>query len=138
MNTTSHWFKSYLRDVSRDECLELLESRQVGRIGFVDLEGPQVLPVNYSVQDECVLIATSPASSLAKHTVARLVAFEVDEIDEFNEGGWSVVVRGPVSVVKEDEFPGEAHRPNMWVTGRSTLLLRISPSQVTGRYLLPA
>jgi nitroimidazol reductase NimA-like FMN-containing flavoprotein (pyridoxamine 5'-phosphate oxidase superfamily) len=138
MGIISHWFKGHLRDVPRDECFQLLESRQVGRIGFLDVDGPQVLPVNYAIDNGCVLIATSPASTLAKCAVARPVAFEVDEVDEFNEGGWSVIVRGPLSVVSGPEIPDEAHQPNPWVAGNRTLVLRITPAEVTGRYLLPA
>ena len=136
MNTTAHWFKSHLRDIPRDECFELLKSRQVGRVGFVDPDGPVVLPVNYVIHDESVLIATSPANSLSRHAVGRPVAFEVDEIDEFNESGWSLLVRGQASLVPKDELPEE--QPNPWVDGNRSLVFRISPSQISGRYLLPA
>ena len=137
MNTTAHWFKSHLRDIPRDECIELLKSRQVGRVGFVDAEGPVVLPVNYVIHDESVLIATSPTNSLSRHAVGRPVAFEVDEIDEFNESGWSVLVRGQASVVT-GELPDREQQPNPWVDGDRTLVIRIAPLQVSGRYLLPA
>ena len=136
-NTTSHWFKSHLRDVPRDECLELLEGRQVGRVCFVDPDGPVALPVNYAIHDGNVLIATSPHNSLAQHAVGQPVAFEVDDIDEYNETGWSVLVKGLASEVAHDDLPGEVQRPNPWVEGNRTLVLRITPSQVSGRYLLP-
>ena len=138
MNTdTSHWFKSHLRDVPRKECFELLESRQVGRVVFDDPDGPLALPVNYTVQDESVVIATSPSNSLSRYVAGRPVAFEVDEIDEFNETGWSVLVRGLASVLNEDLLDDD-HQPNPWVDGDRTLLIRISSLQVSGRYLLPA
>ena len=135
MNTTTHWFKSHLRDIPRDECFELLESRQIGRVGFVDADGPVVLPVNYVVHNETVFIATSPTNSLSSDAVGRPVAFEVDEIDEFNETGWSLLARGQASLVPEDELPEDL--PNPWVDGDRSLVLRISPSQISGRYLLP-
>ena len=114
MNTTSHWFKSHLRDVPRTECIELLESRQVGRVAFVDPDGPLALPVNYVIQNESVLIATSPTGTLARHVPGKTVAFQVDEIDEFNETGWSVLVRGHASVLTGDP-PDDEHQPNPWV-----------------------
>jgi len=138
MNTTSHWFKSHLKDMPRDECFQLLESRQVGRIGFVDPDGPVVLPVNYVIHDEVVLIATMPGNSIASHAVDQPVAFEVDEIDEFNETGWSVLVRGLASSVSRDELPDEQDQPNPWAEGDRSLVIRITPSHVSGRYLLPA
>ena len=136
MNTTAHWFKSHLRDIPRDECFELLGGRQVGRVGFVDPDGPVVLPVNYGIHDESVLIATSPANSLSRHAVGQPVAFEVDEIDEFNETGWSVLVRGLASL-ETDEIP-DKQQPNPWVDGNRSLVIRISATHVSGRYLLPA
>lgn len=138
MDTTSHWFKSHLKDMPREECFQLLESRQVGRIGFVDPDGPVVLPVNYVILEESVLIATMPGNSISSHAVGRPVAFEVDEIDEFNETGWSVLVRGLASVVANDELPDEEDQPNPWAEGDRSLVMRISPSHVSGRYLLPA
>ena len=134
--TTSHWFKSHLRDMPRKECFELLESRQVGRVVFIDPDGPLALPVNYTVQDDSVVIATSPTDSLSGYVAGRPVAFEVDEIDEFNETGWSVLVRGQASVLNEDLLDDGRH-PNSWVDGDRTLLIRISPVHVSGRYLLP-
>lgn len=137
MNTTSHWFKGHLRDMPRDECFQLLESRQVGRIGFVDPDGPVVLPVNYVIHGESVLIATLPGNSIS-NAVGQPVAFEVDEIDEFNETGSSVLVRGLASVVAKDELPDEQEQPNPWAEGDRSLVIRITATQVTGRYLLPA
>lgn len=137
MDTTAHWFRSHLKDMPRDECIEFLASRQVGRIGFVDPDGPVVLPVNYVLRDEHVLIATSPTNSLAGHAVGRPVAFEVDEIDEFNETGWSVLVRGVASLATSEEL-FDAQQPTPWVDGNRSMVLRISPSQISGRYLFPA
>lgn len=138
MYTTAHWFKSHLKDVPRRECFELMQGRQVGRIAFVDPEGPVILPINFAIHEDQVLIATSPTGRLAHHAVGQSVGFEVDEIDEFTEIGWSVLVRGNASVVSGDELPEEANRPNSWVDGNRTLFIRISPTQVTGRYLMPA
>jgi nitroimidazol reductase NimA-like FMN-containing flavoprotein (pyridoxamine 5'-phosphate oxidase superfamily) len=137
MNTTSHWFKSHLKDMPRDECFELLSSRQVGRVGFIDSDGPVVLPVNYTIHEEAVMVATSTVNSLSRHAVGRPVAFEVDEIDEFNETGWSVLVRGLASPMPEDLLAEELW-PNPWVDGDRRLLIRIKPLHVSGRYLLPA
>jgi len=134
MNTdTSHWFKSHLRDMPRKECFELLESRQVGRVVFIDPDGPLALPVNYVIQDESVLIATSHTNSLSSHVVDRQVAFEVDEIDEFNETGWSVLVRGKATVLT-GELAYVVQEPNPWAEGDRSLMIRISPSHVSGRY----
>ena len=68
MNSSiSHWFKGHLKDVPRDECLELLASRQVGRIVFTDPDGPVALPVNYTMQGDRILISTLPDGTVARH-----------------------------------------------------------------------
>jgi len=139
MNThaNDHWFKGHLGDMPRKECFDLLKNHQVGRVVFIDPDGPIALPVNYAIEDENVLIATSPTNSLSGRVDGRWVAFEVDDIDEFNETGWSVIVRGQASVVTCD-LPDEEQRPNTWADGDRSLLIRISPSQVSGRYLISA
>lgn len=139
MNTdaAAHWFKGHLRDMSRQECLELLASRQVGRVIFNDPDGPVALPVNYACDGEGVVIATSPTSSLARCAPGRPVAFEVDEIDEFDETGWSVLVRGLAPALDVHLMEGD-DQPNPWVDGDRTFLIRIPCLQVSGRYVLPA
>ena len=133
MNSSiSHWFKGHLKDVPRDECLELLASRQVGRIVFTDPDGPVALPVNYMMQGDRILISTLPDGTVARHATGR-VAFEIDELDEFIESGWSVLVRGSASEVS----PGDVliDRPDPWAEGPRTLLLQITPEDITGRRL---
>lgn len=136
-DTTTHWFKGHLRNMSRRECLELLASQQVGRVIFNDQDGPLALPVNYAFQDEGVVIATSPTSSLARWAPGRPVGFEVDEIDEFNETGWSVLVRG-LAPALDVHLLDTDDQPNPWVDGDRTFLIRIPCLQVSGRYVLPA
>lgn len=137
MHITNHWFKGHLRDVPRDECLELLDSRQVGRVGFIDRDGLVVLPVNYSMHDGAVYIATSPATRLSAHATEGPVAFEIDDIDEFNETGWSVVVRGRAAMVPFAELPAVKDMPYPWPEGPRLLVLRIVPTKITGRRLFP-
>jgi nitroimidazol reductase NimA-like FMN-containing flavoprotein (pyridoxamine 5'-phosphate oxidase superfamily) len=136
MNPTDHWFKATPREMSRQECFELLDENQVGRIAFNDSTGPVVLPVNYVVDDGAIVIATSDGSSLDSFAAGERVAFEVDEVDEFNENGTSVLVRGHAARVPSSSVP-EHRRPYTWPAGRREVLLQIVPSQVTGRRLIP-
>lgn len=135
---TDHWYKSHLREIPRHECLELLESQQVGRISFDDGDGPVVIPVNYAVFDETVLIATSAFGTIATSATDHRVAFEIDQIDDFNESGWSVLVRGRAEHLQYDELPASQDRPVPWAEGTRTYVLRITPGTVTGRRLIPA
>jgi nitroimidazol reductase NimA-like FMN-containing flavoprotein (pyridoxamine 5'-phosphate oxidase superfamily) len=137
MTVRESWFPSHVRDLSREECQGLLESGQVGRIGFTDPEGPVVLPVNYVMVGDCVVVATSPYGSLARNAKSASVAFEVDAIDEFTESGWSVLVRGQTSVIERREL-SDVELPRPWAEGTRTLILKISPAEISGRRLIPA
>jgi len=137
MTVRESWFPSHLKDMSREECQHLLRSEQVGRIAFTDPAGPVVLPVNYVMVDDCVVVATSPYSSLARHATRTPVAFEIDAIDEFTESGWSVLVRGETSVVERQEL-SDVELPQPWAEGIRTLILKISPTEISGRRLIPA
>jgi nitroimidazol reductase NimA-like FMN-containing flavoprotein (pyridoxamine 5'-phosphate oxidase superfamily) len=123
------------RELSTAECLMLLQSKRVGRIVWCGSNGPQALPVNYVVDDGRILFRTSPYSVIAKVAVEQQVAFEVDDIDEFVETGWSVLVVGTARGVDD---PGDIpraleHRPAPWAPGTRNLYIRIQPQTVTGR-----
>ena len=139
MSPTEHWFKSHLRSLRKDDCLELLASRQVGRICFTDTSGPMVMPVNYRVVADRILIAVSPFGEIARHAVDNPVAFEIDETDDYTETGWSVVVRGKATREQYDELPDDRDDwPRPWVEGTRSLILGITPALISGRRLLPA
>jgi nitroimidazol reductase NimA-like FMN-containing flavoprotein (pyridoxamine 5'-phosphate oxidase superfamily) len=84
-----------VHDLDVDTCLQLLAQRRVGRLAFVEEGGhPVVLPVNYLLDRGSVLIRTGEGSKLAAAVRKARVAFEVDEIDDDLQIGWSVVVKG--------------------------------------------
>ena len=137
MTVTDEWFQGRLMELAEDECLELLTVKQVGRLGYVDEDGPVVVPVNYAVHDGTVSFRTSPHTSLGQHARNAPVAFEVDEIDDFTQSGWSVLVRGTAEYIDPDDLPAAAdHRPTPWPQGVRTLHVRIRPQSITGRRLL--
>jgi nitroimidazol reductase NimA-like FMN-containing flavoprotein (pyridoxamine 5'-phosphate oxidase superfamily) len=83
---------SNFAELSRSECEKLLAEHSVGRVGLSAPAGPQILPVTYAYYGKTVVFRTSPygvLSSLERHT---RVAFEIDDIDEERESGWSVLV----------------------------------------------
>jgi len=134
--TSQPWYSSKLHDLGREECLRLLQSQRVGRIAFADDSGPDVLPVNFVMDGEDVLLTTTGYGAIARAASGARVAFEVDAIDEFNEAGWSVVVRGRAT--RESPFDLPAERPRSWADGTRTYVLRIKSDVITGRRLIPA
>jgi len=134
--TSQPWYSAKLRDLGRDECLSLLTSQRVGRIAFTDDSGPDVLPVNYVMDGEDVLLTTTGYGAIARAATGARVAFEIDGIDEFTESGWSVVVRGHAT--RESPFDLPAERPQSWADGTRTYVLRIRSDVITGRRLIPS
>jgi nitroimidazol reductase NimA-like FMN-containing flavoprotein (pyridoxamine 5'-phosphate oxidase superfamily) len=132
-----HTFSSPLEELSEAECLELLSSKRVGRIAWCSEQGPRVLPVNYTLADRDILIRTSPDSPIEKSLYETHAAFQVDDIDEFLEAGWSVLVTGEATYVntrhRDERVP--ARLQDTWAPGVRDLLIRIRSEEITGRRL---
>ena len=82
-----------------DECLELLASCQVGRVGTSMGALPVILPVNYVVFDHGVLFRTAAGTKLDAAVRGIVVAFEADAYDPDGRAGWSVLLVGKASEV---------------------------------------
>jgi hypothetical protein len=137
MTASSSWKSGRLRELDPSECLELLATRSVGRVAFCTDEGPVVLPVNYVVRDEDVLFRTSPHNSIARSVNGHQAAFEVDEVDDFTQSGWSVLMRGTAELVEDvHDIPTES-RPVPWAEGTRSLFVRVRTRTITGRRLFP-
>jgi nitroimidazol reductase NimA-like FMN-containing flavoprotein (pyridoxamine 5'-phosphate oxidase superfamily) len=90
--------------LERAECLRLLRSRSIGRLAYVARAGvPDIVPVNYAVEGEDVVIRTGPGPKLQAAERRELVAFEVDDLDDARHTGWSVVVVGKARRLTEQE-----------------------------------
>ena len=137
MSPQEPWFPSHLREIAEAECIELLGSHQVGRVAYCDDLGPVVLPVNYVLDRGTVLFQTSPHSTLARHMKATSASFQIDEYDDNNKSGWSVLVRGDAAYVDSTDLPDRDERPIAWAEGQRTLHVRITPHDISGRRLLP-
>ena len=125
-------------ELSTSEAEALLRSGVTGRVAVSTPQGPHILPVNYSVVDDCVVVRTSPYSLLGTHAHGATVALETDVLDHERQRGWSVLVRGRASVIT-DELQLDAIRrvwpPRPWAAGQRTLHIGIRLDEVTGRQL---
>jgi len=71
--------------------MELLTAKAVGRLAYVVDNGARILPFNYIVAEDSVILRTVPDGEVYHHALSSICAFEVDETDEFFQSGWSVV-----------------------------------------------
>ena len=81
-------------DLSREDCSRLLKAGVAGRVAVGTPTGPHIVPVNYAVDGESILIRTTAYSLLGTYGRGALLCFEVDQFDYELKRGWSVVVRG--------------------------------------------
>ena len=123
-------------EVAPDECLDLLAAGSVGRIGFVDDDGPVVLPVNYFLHEGTILFRTAPHNSLGRHLENAAAVFEVDEFDDYTESGWSVVVRGRTRFLATDDLPRSMELVEPWPQGARSVVVQLVPRDLSGRRLL--
>ena len=89
--------------LTREECLDALGSRRIGRVAVTDRAMPVILPVNYALLDGDVVFATETGTKLDAAVVRSIVAFEVDQVDEQERTGWSVCVTGVAEEVVQDD-----------------------------------
>ena len=125
-------------ELDRAEALDLLTAKKVGRIGFLAEDGPVVLPMNYILSDDHIIVRTVAFGVVARSAADQRVAFEVDDVDDFLEVGWSVLVRGAGTLLSDDQLERlkSGAAPEPWAEGPRTLFFSIACDQVSGRRLL--
>ena len=130
-----------LEELDEAECLRLIASGGIGRIGYSGRYGPTVMPVNYQLYEGTIVFRTTPDSTTDEDLRTGIanaeykVAFEIDDFDTAARTGWSVLIQGSAHHVES-----EAERASVagagvdpWPGGDRELFLRIMPSRVTGR-----
>jgi nitroimidazol reductase NimA-like FMN-containing flavoprotein (pyridoxamine 5'-phosphate oxidase superfamily) len=133
--------KRVLEELDEAECLRLIASGGIGRIGFSGRYGPTVLPVNYQLYEGTIVFRTAQDSATDEDLRTGIanaeykVAFEIDDFDTAARTGWSVLIQGSAHHVDSDaeraSVAGAGVDP--WPGGDRELFLRITPSRVTGR-----
>ena len=119
-----------------EECLRLLASVPVGRVGFIADGELVILPVNHVVDGDDVAFRTAYGSKLSAAEGHSLATFEADHYDEQTRSGWSVVMTGRAEAVDaEAELQRLARRGlHPWVSAvRHPFWIRIRPTSVSGR-----
>ena len=127
-----------LTELDRAECLALLAGRPVGRLVFTHRALPDVIPVNYRLDGENLLIRLGSGSTAAVATRDTVVAFEVDDIDVAARTGWSVTIVGRAHEITEvDELKrAQALGLTSWAGDDRDHFVHVAVEKVTGRRLI--
>jgi nitroimidazol reductase NimA-like FMN-containing flavoprotein (pyridoxamine 5'-phosphate oxidase superfamily) len=123
--------------LNRYECAELLRGNRVGRIGFVNDGWPAILPVNYVMDGDDIVIRTDSGTKFAALRHGAEVSFEADAVDPLYRSGWSVLVYGNAAEIEDlDELERvKSLGLRAWHQGAKPFWIRIAPVLVTGRRL---
>ena len=124
-----------LQVLDRAECLRLLGTVTLGRIGISSGALPVILPVNFRLVGDRIVFRTSAGTKLDAATRGAVVAFEVDAMDPFEHTGWSVMVTG---VARQVTDPAEldAIQPDhvaRWAPFGDDCIVAVSTDIVSGR-----
>jgi uncharacterized protein len=123
-----------LQVLAEDDCLDLLRSTSVGRIGLSMGALPVVLPVNYVVDAGRIVLRTGFGTKLSIAIRNAVVCFEVDCIDPETESGWSVLVTGTARELQGAEAAHAATLPlRPWSPEAGDHLVAIGIELISGR-----
>jgi len=127
--------------IEERECLRLLASQEVGRLGFVAGGNAEILPINYALDGTTVVFATGPGTKLAGAATGSAVVFEIDGVDLTTRSGWSVIIHGTAYELTVFDRPSLVERVRSlelhpWA-GDKPYIVRIEPRSITGRRVGP-
>lgn len=122
-------------ELTEEECWELLETEEFGRLAYRLVDEVHLVPINYVVDGRSLLFRTTSGNKLLAAALHSDVALEIDWHDD--HAAWSVVARGRMRQLEEDE----AHRVESlplrpWVPTLKYDVVELRPEVVTGRRFL--
>ena len=128
-----------LEIIDRDACLDLLRTQPIARLGLSMDALPVVLPVNFVVHGDQIVIRTREGTKLDAALSRAVVAVEVDDYDTMSHTGWSVLVRGTSRVLDDPAEVGQARdlwlRP--WADECADRWIAVSIDLISGRRIRP-
>ena len=124
-----------LQILREEECLGLLGTGTLGRIGVTMGALPAIFPVNYGLVDGAIFFYTGDGVKLRAALEGAVVAFEVDHIDGAGRTGWSVMVIGLAEEVHDAWELAAVGRLDLrpLAGGDRNHVVRIRPQFVSGR-----
>jgi len=124
--------------IPRDECMRLLATQHLGRIGVVVAGRPVVLPINYVMDDSSIVFRTDDGTKFDAAVRGEFVAFEIDEVALEYHTGWSILVTGVAEEIVDPDEQRRAERLPLraWAPGAKSHYLRVTPVTISGRRIV--
>ena len=119
-------------NLGTDECWELLEAEQFGRLAYHLVDEVHVVPINYVADAGALLFRTASGNKLLAAALHSAVALEIDWHDD--QTAWSVLARGHLRQLEEDEEHRLDTLPlHPWTPTLKYDAVELVPETVTGR-----
>lgn len=125
--------------LTRAECFDLLGGARVGRVAVSIAALPAVVPVDYTLLGEDLIVRARAGGRLGAALAGNVVAFEVDAADTEGDTAWTVHVVGLSELISDRATLDELARrsPAIRASGDDDHVVRITVREVTGRRFEP-
>lgn len=121
-----------VQELTLEQCWQLLGDEEFGRLAYRLVDEVHIVPINYLVDNRCLLFRTASGNKLLAAALHSDVAFEIDWRDD--RSAWSVVARGTLRRLGEDEQHRLDNLPQQpWVDTPKYDVVELTPDEVTGR-----
>jgi uncharacterized protein len=126
-----------LAALSRNQCLQLLDSVPFGRIVFTSRALPAVRLVPHVRLGARIAVPVSPDVGVTADEPGTVVAYEADLIGPDQRSAWTVLVIGRARRVAVRELPrGQRERLSSWPGGTADEVVVITTDLVRGEQIL--
>jgi nitroimidazol reductase NimA-like FMN-containing flavoprotein (pyridoxamine 5'-phosphate oxidase superfamily) len=128
--------KGTIEELDIAECLALMATERLGRLGVMVEGVPLVLPMQFAMDGQIVVLQTNQGAKTL-HVPLTAVSFEVDHVDWEQGVGWSVLVQGTgediSTAIDESSENRRSLAVHTWAPDPAERWLTIIPRMITGR-----
>jgi len=123
----------HVEPLSTDECLTLISTVSIGRVGTTT----DALPVTFALRDGSIVFRTMPGTTMRDLTLNAVVALQADHYASLHDPSvWSVMVQGMTQQITDPTRLATARLlpPGSWAPDGRYLALQ--PAIITGRRII--
>jgi nitroimidazol reductase NimA-like FMN-containing flavoprotein (pyridoxamine 5'-phosphate oxidase superfamily) len=126
----------YIEELTRDECMRLLGTKDVGWLTHCDNDRPRAVVVNYTVVSGEVVVRSGYGTKLTAAARHLTMTLAVDELRQPSRTGWSVTVTGQARLLGDRLVNPDLRAPEPWVPHVEELFLTVPCEHITGRRII--
>lgn len=123
--------------LDRETCLSLLKTERIGWLAHNQGERAHVVPVNFHVHADEILIEAAYGRSLQAAANAQVMTLASGTMDHETQSGWSIVVVGKAQLRGDDLVNPGVHTPQGWIRFARVVPIAIPIERISGRRVGP-